>query len=158
MPVSLPPLTSNWLAWLVLKPAMAAIFSAKAVKPPENEDGRRPVRPHRPDQRPGAGVQRDALGDHLVDGVGGQAGEQRDPLAQRRLELDLAAHGALGDRRDLRLQAGEVGELVKAFLTDDGRIHVGDEEAFPAVADALHDNVHRPAPLRAPPAWRDASR
>ena len=46
--------------------------------------------------------QRDALGDDLVDDRGGQALEQRDPLAQRRLERDLAAHRALGDRRDMR--------------------------------------------------------
>ena len=31
-----------------------------------------------------------------------QGPEQRHPLAQSRLEGDLAAHGALGDRRDLR--------------------------------------------------------
>ena len=51
--------------------------------------------------------------------------QQRHALAQRRLEVDLSAHGALGDRGDMGLEPGEVRQLVDTFLADHGRIHVG---------------------------------
>ncbi len=94
----------------------------------------RAVRPHGGEQRWPARRQPDALGDHRVDHRRGKALEQRDALAQRRLESDLAAHGALGDRRDPALEAGIIGEFVDAFLADHGGIHVGDEQLLaPAV-------------------------
>ena len=34
-------------------------------------------------------------------------------------------------------------EFVNAFLADEGRIHVGDEEAFLAARQRLHDHVDR---------------
>ncbi len=43
--------------------------------------------------------------------------------------LDLAAHGARGDRRDLRLHAADVGDLVDAFDGDEGRVHVHRHQA-----------------------------
>ena len=73
--------------------------------------------------------------------VARQALEQGHALAQRRRELDLAAHGALGDGGDMRLQADMIGELVDAFLADHGRIHVGEEQRLAAAARRLHHDV-----------------
>ena len=43
--------------------------------------------------------------------------------------------------RDLVLEAGIIGELVDAFLADDGRIHVGDEQLAPARLARLNEDV-----------------
>ena len=72
-----------------------------------------------------------------------QSLEQRDALAQRRLERDLAAHRALGDRRHMGLQADIIRELVDAFLPDHGGIHVGDEQPLAPAAERLHDDIER---------------
>ena len=77
-----------------------------------------------------------------------QALQQRDALAQGRLEGELAAHGALGDRRDLLLQPDEVGEFVDAFLPDHGGIHVGEEQPL-APARGRAGRRRRPARRRA---------
>ena len=87
--------------------------------------------------------QPDALGDHRVDHRRRQAFEQRDALAQCRLEFDLAAHGALGDRRDAIFQAGIVGQFVDAFLADHGGIHVGDSSFLRRPVLRLHDDIDR---------------
>ena len=68
---------------------------------------------------PGVSVMRFAMTSSTT--ATGRPFEQRDALAQRGLERDLAAHRALGDRRDMRLQPDIVGKLVDAFLLDDGR-------------------------------------
>jgi len=83
----------------------------------------------------------DALAIDLFQRGERQALEQSDTLLQRRLEGDLAAHRALGDRGDLRLDAEFGGELVDAFLLDDRRVHVGDEELLLAVARRLDRKV-----------------
>jgi hypothetical protein len=51
-------------------------------------------------------------------------------------------HGPLGDLRDLTLEADEIGELVDAFLAYDGRIHVGDQQAFEAMLLRLDEHIH----------------
>ena len=61
-----------------------------------------------------------------------QIREQADPFAQGALEFDLAAHRALGDRGDMRADADRGGEFVDAFLPDQRRIHVGDQQALGA--------------------------
>ena len=66
----------------------------------------------------------EALGDRSFV----QPCQQRHPLAQRGGEIEFTPHRALGDRGDLRLDPGIVGEFVDAFLPDHGRIHVGDEQ------------------------------
>ena len=73
--------------------------SVNSVKPPETRQVQAPwarmvTTSSRP---PGVSVMR--LAQHFVDHADRQALQQRDALAQRRLERDLAAHGALGDRR-----------------------------------------------------------
>ncbi len=99
------------------------------------------VRPHGGDQRAGARRQSDALFYHLVDRRDRQALEQGDPFAQRRLEGNLAAHGALGDRRHVRFQADVIGEFVDAFLLDHGRIHVGQKQLLAAVGGRLQNDI-----------------
>ena len=96
---------------------------------------------HGRDQFAAARRQRDALGQHLVDDAGRQVLEQRDALAQRRLELDLAAHRAFGDGGDMGLHPDEIGELVDAFLADHGGIHVGEKKLLAPEADWLHHDV-----------------
>jgi hypothetical protein len=90
--------------------------------------------------RPASG-EGDAAGDDVVDHRGREALEERHALAQRRFEGDLAAHGPLGDGRDMILEADEIGELVDAFLADHGGIHVGEEQALHAPRGGLHDDV-----------------
>ena len=70
-----------------------------------------------------------------------EPGEQPHALAQRAGEIELALHRALGDPRDLVLEPGIIGELVDAFLADDGRIHVGDEQPLPARLVGLDDDI-----------------
>ena len=82
----------------------------------------------------GAGIEPHALGIGAFQRVQLQALEHADALAQRRLEFELAAHGAFGDGGDLRLEAGHVGQLVQAFDIDDGGIHVGDQQFLAAAA------------------------
>ena len=74
----------------------------KASKPPETSAVQAPLRPHRAHQFDGARSERDAALDEAADHRGVEACEQRDALAQSRLEGDLAVHRARGDRRDLR--------------------------------------------------------
>ena len=83
----------------------------------------------------------DALANDLLDDGFGQSFEERDPLAQRRLEGDLAPHRALGDRRDMGPGSDEIGKFVDAFLLDHGRIHVGEEKALAPALALLHDDV-----------------
>ena len=93
-----------------------------------------PVRPHRLRQRPRAAIQRDPVGS--TSSITAPAGrQQRDALAQGRLEGDLAAHGPLGDRGD-RSRARRSGKFVDAFLADQRRIHVGDQQALAALRAA----------------------
>lgn len=80
---------------------------------------------------------------HLADHLERQALKQRDALAQRRLEFDLAAHRPLGDRGDMVLQPDEAGEFVDAFLADHGRIHVGEKKLLAPGRGRLHHDVDR---------------
>ena len=107
------------------------------------------VRPHGGDQRASARGEADALGDHLLDDRRGEPLEQRDALAQRRLERDLAAHRPLGDRRDVRLEPHIIGELVDAFLADHGGVHVGDEQPLAPARQRLHHHVDRAVAVQA---------
>ena len=87
-------------------------------------------RAHRRDQDRGARHDGDPLGQNPSGDVGPKAREERDALAQRRLEGDLAAHRSLGDGGDRRPRADLGRHLVDALLLDQRRIHVGDQEPF----------------------------
>ena len=103
------------------------------------------------------GVGRDAFGQHLVDDADRHALQQRDALAQRRLELDLAAHRALGDFSDMVLQPGEIREFVDAFLADHGGIHVRQKKLLAPRGDRLHDDIDRQVAARRAQAIRDVA-
>ena len=92
-----------------------------------DQRGLRALSRHRPHQRPRARVQPHPLGVAAAEHARGQALQERDAGDQRRLEVELALHRRLGDRRHLRFQPGEVGELVDALDADDRRVHVGDQ-------------------------------
>ncbi len=100
------------------------------------------VRAHRADQYPGAGRQRDPLFNQGLKQGRGVSREQPDPLAQGGLEVDLATHGPVGDRCHPLAQPCHAGELVERLLTDDGRIHVGDEKAPAASRRRLDGDIH----------------
>ncbi|MEZ5927658.1 MAG: hypothetical protein R3C55_04145 [Parvularculaceae bacterium] len=84
--------------------------------------------------------------------------QHADAFFQRAFEIKFAAHGALGDGRNLRTFAREFGEFVDAFLLNDRRIHVGDEEALLPVRGGLHDDVDRRACERGRNAFRERLR
>ena len=115
-----------------------------------HEDRPRPADPHRPDQSRGAGVRNDPFRQAAADRFLVEPGKERHALAKRCLEVQLALHGALGDLRDLALEAGEIGKLIEAFLADDGRIHVGDEQALEPVLLGLNEDVHAIEPVERP--------
>lgn len=58
--------------------------------------------------------------------------EQRHALLHGRLEVEFAAHGALGDAGDPVAQADIACQLVQALLLDDGRLHVRDQQSLAA--------------------------
>jgi len=98
---------------------------------------------HGRDQLAAARRRNDALGQHLVDHADRHVLQQRDALAQRRLERDLAAHRAFGDFCDMILQPGEIGQFVDAFLADHGGIHVGEKKPLAPDGARLHHDVDR---------------
>ncbi len=106
-----------------------------------NQHGARPAGLHGLNQRARAEIERDPLMQHMLHIRRPHALEQADALPQRRLELDLAAHRALRDRRNLRPDAAQLRHLVEAFLADDGGIHAGDEHALLAAGRRLHAPV-----------------
>ena len=110
-----------------------------------DEGGIAAIGAHRLDEFASARRQRDAVADDLADDRERHALQQGDALAQSRLEIDLAAHRAFGDRGDMLLETDEGGELVDAFLADHGRIHVGEEQRLAARRRRLDDDVDRPA-------------
>ncbi len=97
---------------------------------------------HRADQHRGAGCQRDPLFNQGREQRCRLSREQPDPLAQGGFEVDLAAHGPIGDRGHPVAQTRHVGELVERLLADDGRIHVGDEQAPAAPRCRLDGDIH----------------
>ncbi len=99
------------------------------------------VRAHRLHKRACAAIERDAIPQHIADHGLGQAVKQSDALAQRRRERNLAPHRPLGDRGDARADPGDIRKFVDAFLADQRRIHIRDQEPLPAMGKRLYDNV-----------------
>ena len=66
---------------------------------------------------------------HLVERGLVEPGEQRDPGAQRLLEVDLTAHRRAGDLRDLVLDARVRREHLDHLALDQGRVHVEHDQA-----------------------------
>ncbi len=133
-----------------MKPSSFAIGSANDTKPPVTRIARAPPTRIVRTSVAGAGIGNDALGEAAADRVLVEAGQQGDPLAERRLEVELSLHGALGDLGNLALEAGEIGKLVEAFLADDRRIHVRDQQALEAVLLGLNEDVDVLKPIERP--------
>jgi hypothetical protein len=96
---------------------------------------------HGAHQGPRAGIELDAFVEHPLQVAGRQALQHRHAFTQGGLEIQLAAHGPLGDRRDLGLHAREIGQLVDALHIDDRGIHVGDEQLLLAALHGLQAPV-----------------
>ena len=79
----------------------------------------------------------------LVEGGLRDALEQRDALAQGRLEVELAAHRRLGDAGDLDLLAGVGGEHLDDLALDEGGVDVHHDQPDAAAVEgvALHGEV-----------------
>ena len=101
------------------------------------------MRAHGADQFAAARRQRDAAFQCLIDDADRQPLQQRHAFAQRRLERDFAAHGALCDGGDMGLEARKVRQFVDAFLADHGGIHVGEKKLLAPADLRLHDNIDR---------------
>ena len=157
-PVSRPSASISRLARFSSKPSLAAMRDGERRRSRPRPAPSRRRGAHGRDQRAAAGGQRQAAGDDAVDDRRVEALEQRDALAQGRLEGDLAIHRARGDGGDVILEADLVGQFVDAFLVDHGRIHVGDQDLLAAVRSLLDDDVERLAG-RAPraSAWQRPS-
>jgi len=94
------------------------------------------------DQGPGAGIESNTLGDP-GQSIDGQAGEQVDAFAQRAGEVDLPGHAARGDCGDAVVNTGGLGQFVDQLLADDGRFHVGHQQALAALSGGLSRQVER---------------
>ncbi len=121
-----------------------------------HEDRPRAARAHRRDQSRRPRHQPHPLAAALVEHRDGHPREQRDAGIERGGEIELAAHRRLGDRGDLGLQPGIVGELVDALALDQRRIHVGDQQRLaPGRGIGLHDDIDgRQRPLQRGPRRR----
>lgn len=108
-----------------------------------DERGVAAMRLHGANQFAPAGRKRDSFRHDVVDHRHRQALQQRDPLAQRRLEGDFAIHRARGDGGNMGLDAGHVGQFVDALLVDHGGIHVGEQDGLAPARPILHDDIDR---------------
>lgn len=91
----------------------------KERKSAGNERRHRAGRIHGFHQRFSTRRQGDALLERRLQHGNRQAFQHRDAFGQRCLEIQLAAHGAFGNRGDFRALSGKLGELIDAFLFDD---------------------------------------
>ena len=71
----------------------------------------------------------------------GRSASRATRSRKRALERNLAAHRALGYGGDMGADAGRRGEFVDAFLADQRRIHVGDQQPLGARRRRLDDDV-----------------
>lgn len=112
------------------------------MKTAGNERGDRAHGVHGRHQRARAGRYGDAFFEDFFQRRGGQSLKHGDARAERAFKLKLTAHRPFGDGGDFRAFAGDVGKLVDAFLFDDGRIHVGDQQALAAVFRRQDVDIH----------------
>ena len=96
---------------------------------------------HRGDERAAAGHFGDAVAVNAFERGERQAFEKANAFAQGGLKFDFAAHGAGCDVGNFVLEAEFGGQLVDAFLLDDGGIHVGNEQQLAAVNGWLDAQV-----------------
>ena len=111
-----------------------------------DQAGDRAHRAHRADQGARPRHQARPLAMDLLEDRLRQPRQQRDPGLERQAEGELAAHGAPGDRRDLGLDADQVGQLVDRLDRDDGRIQVAQQQALGAMRRPARRRRRSPDP------------
>ena len=89
------------------------------------------MRPHRSDNKLCAAGQF-GFCQRVVDQALWLAAEQCHTFIQRRLEIQLAAHGAFGNRNDRLGKAGDARHVVKGFGGDDCAVHIGEQQPLAA--------------------------
>ena len=125
----------QFIRLIELKTANRSDARREEGEPAGDESGDRAARIHCLHQCFCARRQGYALLERFLEDRFWQALQHGDAFFERALEIQLAAHGALGNGRDFRPLAGEFRKLVDAFLLNHRRIHIGDEEALaPALA------------------------
>ena len=142
-PVSLPSrdLQADWPR-TGRSPTASATGAAKAVKPPETSMVSAPLRAHRPDQRRRAGIGPHPLGKAARDDrlrPSPAAGRPARASAAAKSSSPCIARSVIAATS--RLEPGIIGQLVDAFLADDGRIHVGDEQPLSRELGRLDDDI-----------------
>ena len=110
-------------------------------KSTRDQEATRAARPHRLNQGLRAGRHIDALVETTPHLALIDARKEANPVPQCPPEVDIAAHGRVRDARHPILETSEVSQLVDAFLVDDRRIHVSDQQLSPARLIRLDDDV-----------------
>ncbi len=99
------------------------------------------MRLHRGNQGGATRHEGDALRQNLADHALGQIAQERHALDQRPLEVKLAVHRPRRDRAHMIAHARHLGQLVNAFLTDHGAVHVGQQHPLGAAFGGLHHQI-----------------
>ena len=141
-PDSLPPAKTSRLARTRSKPTVRATGSANERKPPETSRQLAPPARIVWTKVSAPAVRRTRSSRQRFSSRSSRPARSRVSLPQRTGEIQFALHRPLGDARHLFLETGIIGELVDAFLADDRRIHVRDEQPLPPRFLGLDDNVH----------------
>lgn len=103
---------------------------------------------HCGNQRAPAGNISDPITDDCVERLDIKAAHEGDALPQRFGEIDVAAHGAIGDGLDGIACTRQDSDLIDAFLSDHGGVHVRDEKPFAPVSFQYDRDIDRQARKR----------
>ena len=121
--------------------------SVKNVKPPDTSRLCRTGRVEALEHLLGTRRKAQSLVVDTLQRLDRQTFQQGDAPGEAPAEVDLAAHRALGEQRDLRLDAEQVGDLVDALDRDQRRVHVHRDDADvgepPGMGDERAVNVTR---------------
>ncbi len=133
--------------------------ACKARKAAGDQRAIGPICSHRRDQFFGAPGEADSFVDDVADNTSLEPGEPAHALAKGGLKVQFATHRAFCHGPDGTSNTGHVGQFIDAFLLDDRRIHIRDQQRLAPViaaydgidvnrhaghrrAQALHDFVH----------------
>ena len=141
-PVEQPPGNAKPVCDHAIEPDFVADGLRKAGKASRHQDGIASMCSNCPDKRRRTRHDLHPFGKALFDHCFWQPFQQGDATLERLLEIELAAHRALGHFSDLGLDSGIVGQLVDAFDRDHRRVHVRHNQPSAAFGAFLNDNVH----------------
>ncbi len=126
---------------VLVKPERRCNMARKQAETAGNQDAVAVGGFHRGEQNRAAGGKGDALlNDFTGNGVR-QSGQQGNPFAQCRFELDFTVHGPCRNGGDLVLQPHLGSQFIDAFLINHGRIHVGNQCLLAPCSPVLQGNV-----------------